>query len=83
MNPGNSTGNERPEAKGAASNSRAGSSKSSEFCKGWEDGYVKGWNLNKKTPEKPNVPPCALTKTCSDYKCGYKMGMKKAESSKR
>ena len=59
------------------------SGNSSEFCKGWEDGYIKGWNLNKKTPEKPNVPPCAITKTCDDYKCGYKMGMKKAESSKR
>tara|TARA_Y100000385_G_scaffold55038_1_gene52560 strand:+ start:1606 stop:2379 length:774 start_codon:yes stop_codon:yes gene_type:complete len=99
MNPGNSTGKERPAVKGSttspsqsASNRRAGDmnsntgavkSNSSEFCKGWEDGYVKGWNLNKKTPEKPNVPPCALSKTCSDYKCGYKMGMKKAESSKR
>tara|TARA_B100001287_G_scaffold35389_1_gene25046 strand:+ start:1833 stop:2441 length:609 start_codon:yes stop_codon:yes gene_type:complete len=73
----------KPKKPNATSSSSKPVGLSSEFCKGWEDGYVKGWNLNKKTPERPNVPPCAPTKTCDDYKCGYKMGMKKAEGDKR
>jgi hypothetical protein len=58
-------------------------SSSAEFCKGWTDGYVKGWNLNKKQQEKPRVPNCVVSKDCKDYKCGYKMGMKRAETDNR
>jgi hypothetical protein len=56
---------------------------SADFCKGWEDGYIKGWNLNKKQQEKPRVPNCAVSNDCKDYKCGYKMGMKRAETDNR
>tara|TARA_B100001287_G_C22670260_1_gene524912 strand:+ start:161 stop:658 length:498 start_codon:yes stop_codon:yes gene_type:complete len=54
-----------------------------EFCKGWKDGYIKGWNLNKKEFEKPMIPNCQTTLICEDYKCGYKMGMKQAQIDRR
>ena len=51
-----------------------------EFCKGWKDGYIKGWNIDKDEYEKPNrIPECDINPNCEGYKCGYKMGMKKAQ----
>ena len=54
-----------------------------EFCKGWKDGYLKGWNANAKEFEKVPVPVCKTTAICEDYKCGFKMGMKQAQTDKR
>ena len=55
-----------------------------EFCKGWKDGYIKGWNIDKDEFEKPNrIPECTGNPSCEGYKCGYKMGMKKAEIDRR
>jgi hypothetical protein len=54
-----------------------------EFCKGWKDGYIKGWNIDKDEFEKPrSIPECDRNANCEGYKCGYKMGMKKVSKGK-
>ena len=54
-----------------------------EFCKGWKDGYIKGWNIDKDEFEKPKRIPECNSKAGEGYKDGYKMGMKKAEIDRR
>ena len=49
-----------------------------EFCKGWKDGYIKGWTLSSSEPV-PSIPACIGNSSCEGYKCGYKDGMKRAE----
>ena len=73
--PSSTTGNVAPESR--ASDAAPNTSVSS-FCRGWKDGYVKGWVETKEESTKPEEIPACPEKApfgCEDYKCGYSTGM--------
>ena len=73
--PSSTTGNAAPETR--ASDAAPNTSVSS-FCRGWKDGYVKGWVETKEESTKPEEIPACPEKApfgCEDYKCGYSTGM--------
>ena len=70
----------------SASDSRASDSAPntsvSSFCRGWKDGYVKGWSEAKDEISKPQEIPSCPEKApygCEDYKCGYSTGMQQGK----
>ena len=70
----------------SASDSRASDSAPntsvSSFCRGWKDGYVKGWSEAKEEISKPQEIPSCPEKApfgCEDYKCGYSTGMQQGK----
>ena len=60
----------------------AGAAFASEFCDGFERGYVTGYKEAKNTPIEPFVPFCPIQPTRgfgdpeSDYEHGYVIGYK-------
>ena len=55
-------------------------SKSSEFSKGWDDGYCEGWRdvkgQNAICPISPIAPIPPIGCNNDSYKCGYNLGFK-------
>lgn len=50
-------------------------SKKSDFCEGFEDGYVEGWCYIEVNCLPPPVPPCALPRPGEkSYRDGYNRG---------
>ena len=81
--PSSTTGNAAPESR--ASDAAPNTSVSS-FCRGWKDGYVKGWVESKEESTKPGEIPACPEKApfgCEDYKCGYSTGMQSGKSDAR
>ncbi len=73
--PTSTKGNKAPESRAleAAPNTSV-----SSFCRGWKDGYLKGWVEAKEEATKPSKMPSCPEKVpsgCEDYKCGYSTGM--------
>ncbi|MDG2344180.1 MAG: hypothetical protein P8L23_06345 [Flavobacteriales bacterium] len=81
--PSSTTGNAAPESR--ASDAAPNTSVSS-FCRGWKDGYVKGWVETKEESTKPQEIPACPEKApfgCEDYKCGYSTGMQSGKTDAR
>ena len=78
-------GNTAPENRATDS---APQTSQSSFCRGWKDGYLKGWVEAKEEKVKPQEIPSCPEKApygCEDYKCGYSTGMQsgKLDAKKR
>lgn len=52
----------------------------SDYCKGWEEGYKQGWCHNIINCIEPIVPVCPIPEIeCnSGYKCGYNRAFQQA-----
>ena len=73
--PTSAKGNAAPENRATDS---APQTSQSSFCRGWKDGYLKGWVEAKEEKVKPQEIPSCPEKApygCEDYKCGYSTGM--------